>query len=85
VIQQRLQENLVADEVVLSDETLAFDSLIIGGEGCRSLLKDFGQNELVVGQFIRRGDLFVIPGTQLPFENYTVIGPQKLLPKCATT
>ncbi len=79
VIQQRLQENLVADEVVLSDETLAFDSLIIGGEGCRGLFKDFGQNELVVGQFIRRGDLFVIPGTQLPFENYTVIGPQKLL------
>ena len=79
VIQQRLQDYLVADEVNLSDETISYDRLIISGAGCGALIKDFVKSELRVGQFIQWGDLFVVPGGQLPFENYTIIGPQKSL------
>jgi folate-binding protein YgfZ len=79
VIEQRLQDYIVADEVNLIDETEALGGLIIGGVGSGEIVRRF--SEIVPGraQFVRKGPAVIFHGYRLPGENYEIIGPQLIM------
>jgi folate-binding protein YgfZ len=79
VIAQRLQEYIVADDVVLVDETADAGGLIIGGTGSGEIVRRL--SEIVPGraQFVRKGPAVIFHGYRLPGENYELVGPHEIL------
>lgn len=77
VIQQRLQDYIVADDVGLTDETATVGGLTIGGAGCGETIRAVFGAVPSSGHFIRNGDGVIFNGYRLPAENYEIIGPEK--------
>lgn len=79
VIEQRLQDFIVADDVNLIDETEAMGGLIIGGVGSGEIVRRF--SEIVPGraQFVRKGPAVIFHGYRQPGENYEIIGPHTIM------
>ena len=79
VIQQRLQDYIVADDVGLTDETATWGGLTIGGEGSGEIIKAGCGAVPGSGHFIRNGDVVIFNGYRRPSENFEIIGPEKTL------
>jgi len=79
VIAQRLQEYIVADDVILVDETADTGGLIIGGTGSGEIVRQL--SEIVPGraQFVRKGPAVIFHGYRLPAENYELVGPHEIM------
>lgn len=77
VIQQRLQDYIVADDVILQDETATVGGLTFGGEGSGEIIRAVGGAVPSSGCFIRNGDVMIFNGHRMPAENYEIIGPEK--------
>ncbi len=79
VIRQRLEEYIVADDVVLADETATAHGLVLGGPdsggGVRKLLGE----TLLAGRFIGSGGAVVFCGRRVPGVNYEIVGPENTL------
>jgi folate-binding protein YgfZ len=73
VILQRLEEYVVADDVVVVDETAAVHGLMVWGERSGEMLDD----RPAAGQFVRAGGSFVFPGRQVQGDNFQIIGPEE--------
>ena len=73
VIRQRLEEYIVADDVVLSDATPGMQGLLVWGQQCAEIL----EARPAGGQFLRAGESFIFAGRQVQEENFQFIGPEK--------
>ena len=73
-LQQRLEDYIVADDVVLRDETEAAGGLVIGGEACGAALEAVFGAVPLAGHFVRSGERMIYRGQRLRSENYEVFG-----------
>jgi len=76
VIGPRLEEYIVADDVVLTDETAQFRGLALCGEQARDVLGGIFGAVPQRGHFARVDETFVFPGRRSSEENYELIGPE---------
>lgn len=77
VIRQRLEEYIVADDVVLADETETGHALALWGEGGREAIRSLIGEVPAAGRFVRNGELLVFCGRRLPGDNWVLLGPEK--------
>lgn len=74
VIQARLEEYVVADDVTLVDETPRIHALAVSGEGCGELIRECLGAMPSPGQFLQRDELMIFSGRRSRDENYELIG-----------
>jgi folate-binding protein YgfZ len=79
LIMQRLEQYIIADDVVLQNETERNFGLAIWGEGCGELLNRAFGTVPAAGRFLRKGDLLILPGHRTKEENYELVGPEMVL------
>ena len=77
VIRQRLEDYIVADEVVLTDETSTAEGLLLGGLGSGAIIEQLLGEVPTPGRFVRHGELLVYGGRRLPGENFEMLGPER--------
>jgi folate-binding protein YgfZ len=78
-IQQRLEEYIIADDVMVQDETPAMHGMAILGADVAQL-RSIGMGEPPArGRFGRSGELFAFAGRRTRAENYEILGPEKPL------
>jgi len=77
IIRQRLEEYIVADDVVLADETATAHTLTLCGAG--EALGQLGGGVPAPGRFVRSGDVLVFCGRRLPGASHEMVGPAKAL------
>lgn len=83
-IQQRLEEYIVADDVVVEDQTPTAQGLAVGGAGGEVLIKArFGPVPLP-GQYGGNGLGLVFPGRRERAGSYEIFGPQNELAEFRT-
>ncbi|MBI2813566.1 MAG: folate-binding protein [Opitutae bacterium] len=78
-IRQRLEEYIVADEVVLTDETDRAHGLTIWGQGSNAGIKSLLGEVPAPGCFLQRGGLMIHRGRRFPGETFEVFGPKDAL------
>ncbi len=76
VIQKRLEDYIVADDVVLADETAAVHGVTLWGAAASGLVKELLGGAPPVGRFISCGEVVVFRGRGLPGESYALLGPE---------
>jgi tRNA-modifying protein YgfZ len=74
VIQQRLEDYIVADDVTLADETASLHALLAGGPGSGAVIEDLLGARPAAGKFVNSGNLVAISSRALPGENFELIG-----------
>jgi folate-binding protein YgfZ len=79
IIRQRLEEYIVADDVVLADETTASQALTLWGPGGNEAISRLLGATPAPGRFVRSRDLVVFRGRRLPGDNWEIFGPEKSL------
>jgi folate-binding protein YgfZ len=77
IIRQRLEEYIVADDVVPADETETMHALTLWGAGGNEAISRCLGEVPVPGRFIRSGELLAFRGRRLPGDNWEVFGPEK--------
>ncbi len=77
IISQRLEEYVVADDVVLVNETEKIHGLALWGIGCGEQVKDLLGAVPGRGQFLAKDEWQVFAGRRINGENYEIIGPEK--------
>jgi len=77
LIRQRLEEYIVADDVVLTDETATSHALTLWGPGAKDTTSQWLGEAPVAGRFIRNGDLLAFRGRRLPGDNWELFGPER--------
>ena len=79
IIHQRLEEYIVADEVVLTDETATTHGLLLSGpDGCEAI-KQLAGTAPPPGRFLRSGEIVVYGGRRLPGDSFEILGPENAL------
>ena len=79
VVRRRLEEFIVADDVVLEDLTPMTRGLAVWGKECGRMLQQRFQVVPLTGQFVQSDDLVVCPGRRTKGENFEIIGPDHLI------
>ena len=79
VVRRRLEEFIVADDVVLEDLTPMTRGLAVWGAECGRMLRQRFQVVPSAGQFVQSDDLVVCPGRRTKGENFEIIGPDHLI------
>jgi folate-binding protein YgfZ len=79
VIMPRLEEYIVADDVVLADETASVFGLAVTGPGCGAIIRQVLGSKPSAGEFLRLGELLAFAGRRARGENYELIGPEKAI------
>ncbi len=77
IISQRLQEYIIADDVVLTNETEKFFGLALWGVGCGEQVKQLFGMVPGAGQFQANDECLVFAGRRVSGENYEIIGSEK--------
>jgi len=75
VLRHRLEDYIVADDVVLHDETEGACGLVIGGVDCTAAVGAVFGVVPAPGHFVRRGEAVIYRGRRLASEHYEVFGP----------
>jgi folate-binding protein YgfZ len=78
IIQARLEEYIVADDVTLTDATNQVHALAVAGPRCGDLIQQCLGAVPPPGQFLQRGETVVFAGHRAHDENYELIGPAAL-------
>lgn len=81
VIQKRLEDYIVADDVMLTDETDAVRGVSLWGAGAGGLMAGLLGEAPRGGRFIRHGDVIAFCGHRLPGENHVLLGPEARIRK----
>lgn len=77
IIRPRLEEYIVADDVVLADETATTHALgLCGTGGCEAIGQLLGETP-APGRFVRKRDLIVFRGRRLRGDNWEIFGSEK--------
>lgn len=79
VIRQRLEDYIVADDVVLTDETATTHALALWGTGGNDTISRWLGEMPAPGRFVRNGDLLAFRGRHLPGDLWNILGPEKKL------
>jgi len=77
VIRQRLEEYIVADDVVLTDETATSYALTLWGTGGKEAIGRLLAETPTTGRFVGSHDLIVFRGRRLPGDSWEIFGPEK--------
>lgn len=75
IIQQRLEDYIVADDVLLSDETAEVEAILLAGAGSEDALARALGTAPAAGSFVRASELIAFRGRRLPGENFEIVGP----------
>jgi folate-binding protein YgfZ len=78
IIQARLEEYIVADDVTLTDASNQVQALAVTGPRCGELIRQCLGAVPPPGQFLQRDDMVVFAGRRSRDENYELIGPSAL-------
>ena len=79
IIRQRLEEYIVADDVMLADETAVSHALTLWGSGGKEAIGRLIGETPAPGRFVRSRDLIVFCGRRLPGDNWEILGPEKAI------
>ncbi len=80
IIQQRLEQYIIADDVTLWDETGNTQGVALWGEQCAELLKGWiGVMPPPFGRFLQHDGILIFSGRRSSEDSYEIIGPGKLL------
>ncbi len=79
IIGQRLEEYIVADDVVLADETATSHALTLWGPGGNEAIKRLLGETPLPGRFGRSRDLIVFRGRRLPGESWEILGSEETI------
>lgn len=83
VVKRRLEEFVVADDVVLDDLSPMTHGLSMWGPQCGRILQQRIQPVPQPGQFVQSNDLLVFAGRRTKGENFEIMGPGQLIgPLC---
>lgn len=77
IIRQRLEDYIVADDVVLADETATTHALTLWGTGGKEAISRLLGEVPVPGRFFQARDLVAFCGRRLPAESWEIFGPEK--------
>ncbi|MBI2497106.1 MAG: folate-binding protein [Opitutae bacterium] len=78
VIQARLEEYIVADEVVVTDETAPAHGLAVSGPQCGEILRQIlGSAPPRPGHFLQFTEMLIFAGRRTRGENYELIGSER--------
>lgn len=78
-IQARLEEYIVADDVLLTDKTPRSHALAVSGSRCSKVIRQCLGVVPPPGQFLQCGELLAFAGRRSRDENYELIGPAPLI------
>jgi len=84
VIGKRLEDYIIADDVVLKDETERFSGLSLWGAECGDRLIALIGVAPAKGRFFIGGDCVVFAGRSISEENYEIVGPEEKVARLAT-
>lgn len=76
VIRQRLEDYIIADDVMLGDETAAMHGLALWGAGGGALVADLMGGLPAPGRFSERDGVLAFRGRWLPGESWALLGPE---------
>src|SRR5450432_57518 len=76
VISGRLEEFIVADDVVLLDRTATMAGLALSGRGSGALVGEVAGARPEAGKFRAAGGVWIFPGRRGAEESYEMIGPE---------
>jgi len=76
VILQRLEPYIIADDVVLVDESGNMTGLAVWGGKCGEILKAQAGSLPESGRFLQQDRWLIFPGRRSAGENYEIIGPE---------
>lgn len=79
VIRPRLEDYIVADDVVLTDETASAEGLLLGGPGSSAIIQQLLGEMPVPGRLVRHGEILVYGGRRLPGASFELLGPGKAI------
>ncbi len=79
VIMPRLEAYIVADDVILTDQTSSVHGLAISGPDCGEKIRQVLGAAPPPGQFAQTRGLVIFPGRRVGGENYEAFGPEKLM------
>lgn len=77
IIRQRLEEYIVADDVVLTDETATSHALTLWGAGGKETISRLLAEAPAAGRFVGSQDLIVFRGRRLPGDSWEIFGSEK--------
>jgi len=77
IIRQRLEEYIVADDVVLTDETATGHALTLWGAGGKETISRLLAEAPAAGRFAGSQDLIVFRGRRLPGDSWEIFGSEK--------
>ncbi len=76
VIKQRLEDYIVADDVIVVDESAPLGGLAIWGADCEARLEEALGLLPPSGKFVRSGNSLVFAGRRATARNYEILGPE---------
>lgn len=76
---ERLEAYIIADDVVLADETGVARGITLWGDGCGEILKGVAGEIPESGKFSHRDGAWIFAGRGVAGENYEIIGPDTIL------
>ena len=76
IIGQRLEEYIVADDVVLADETATSHALTLWGPGSNEVINRLMGETPLPGRFGRGRDLIIFRGRRLPGDSWEILGSE---------
>jgi folate-binding protein YgfZ len=76
---QRLEDYIVADDVVVTDATAITQALTLWGEGSAEVISHLLGEMPVAGRFVRKGDLVAFCGRRPTDQSWEMLGPGKVL------
>jgi folate-binding protein YgfZ len=79
VIRQRLEDYIVADDVVLTDETATAQGLLLSGPGSATIVRHLLGEVPAPGRFGRQGEILAYGGRRLPGESFELLGPERAI------
>ncbi len=79
VIQHRLEEYIVADDVTLTDETAGTRGLLLAGAGSKEVISRVLAEVPAPGRFVPTGAVVLFAGRRRPGENYELLGPEEVV------
>ncbi len=78
-VRPRLEAYIVADDVMLMDETETTHGLALGGPGSGEIIQQVFGAIPAAGHFVRSGDMLAFAGRRGRGKNFEIIGPEKSL------
>lgn len=79
IIRLRLEEYIIADDVILTDETATTHGLLLGGPGSNEVIKHLWGAVPAPGRWVQHGEILAFVGRRLPGESFEIIGSEKVL------